>query len=262
MEDKKLTAQQEQQAQQVSLINEVNLMVTAINNESTTMSGAIAVAVVASERNENLRSKLQQLIGNKRAPSNTALREAVSKNYRYKDSDGRPLVKVEQKRGRYMYVYPTTAQHWAEVIALAWYKVASSSVTKICRADVLFDKEHNEVTAEQLQQEAAKKEEAKERAKETKEAKAKEAEAVADKAQLWEALVAGEYHKVITYLPKNSEARKALEAVVAKAKALKKEAEAKAKAQQDGRREALQQAEERRRKHQQAEEATAEAVAQ
>lgn len=262
MKDEKLTAQQEQQAQQVSLINEVNLMVTAINNESATMSGAIAVAVVASERNENLRSKLQQLIGNKRTPSNTALRNAVSSNYLYKDSDGKPLVKVEQKRGRYMYVYPTTAQHWAEVIALAWYKVASSSVTKVCRAEVLFDKEHNEVTAEQLQQEAAKKEEAKEKAKETKEAKAKEAEAVADKAQLWEALVAGEYHKVITHLPKNSEARKALEAVVAKAKALKQEAEAKAKAQQEGRRKALQQAEERRRKHQQAEEATAEAVAQ
>ena len=179
MEDKTLTAQQEQQAQQVSLINEVNLMVTAINNESATMSGAIAIAVVASERNENLRSKLQQLVGNKRTPSNTALRNAVSSNYLYKDSDGKPLVKVEQKRGRYMYVYPTTAQHWAEVIALAWYKVASSSVTKICKADVLFDKEHNEVTAEQLQQEADKKEEAKERAKETKEAKAKEAEAKA-----------------------------------------------------------------------------------
>lgn len=259
MKDEKLTAQQEQQ---VALINEVNIMVTAINNESTTMSGAIAVAVVAAERNENLRSKLQQLIGNKRTPSNTALREAVSKNYRYQDSDGRPLVKVEQKRGRYMYVYPTTAKHWAEVIALAWYKVASSSVTKVCRADVLFDKEHNEVTAEQLQQEAAKKEEAKEKAKETKEAKAKEAEAVADKAQLWEALVAGEYHKVIAHLPKNSEARKVLEEVVAKAKALKKEAEAKAKAQQEGRKQALQQAEERRRKHQQAEESTAEAVAQ
>ena len=258
----KKNATSAQQAQQMSLINEVNLMVTAINNESATMSGAIAVAVVASERNENLRSKLQQLIGNKRTTSNTALRNAVSSNYLYNDSDGRPLVKVEQKRGRYMYIYPTTAQHWAEVIALAWYKVASSSVTKICKADVLFDKEHNEVTAEQLLQEAIKKEESKSKAKETKEAKAKEAEVIADKAQLWEALVAGEYHKVITHLPKNSEARKALEAVVAKAKALKKEAEVKAKAQQEGRKKALQQAEERRRKHQQAEEATAEAVAQ